>query len=114
MLQDPETRAGVCVQRERGSLLLIVTDPPAEDLAARREATKTAYLLGGGAAPTPLPLLHVLSPLDEPVVVRTPMRKLAALAHLNRQTGMLETTAAETDELQHMLDRILTTHHRGS
>jgi hypothetical protein len=62
MLQDPETRAGVCVQRERGSLLLIVTDPPAEDLAARREATKTAYLLGGGAAPTPLPLLHVLSP----------------------------------------------------
>ncbi|MFB4317286.1 hypothetical protein [Actinomadura sp. 21ATH] len=114
MLRDPETGCGVCVQREGGSVLLVVTDPPASDPAARREATKTSYLLGSGAAPTPMPLLHLLSPLDEPVMVRMPMRRLAALAHINQHTGMLETTAAETDDLQQMLDRIIAAHRPAS
>lgn len=106
MLEDPDTRSGVRVQREHGSLLLIVTDPPAADPAARREATKTSYLLGSGAAPAPLPLLHLLSPLDEPVPVRIPRRRRAALALDNKRTGLHETTVAETNELQQMLDRI--------
>lgn len=85
----------------RGSLLLIVAAPLTGDPVADREATKTVHLLE-----TRPPMLHLTSPYHDPLLpVDLPLREVLSM-YLDHQTGTMWTTAAETAQLQDLLDRI--------
>jgi hypothetical protein len=61
VLADPETGDLLTVERERGWLMLAVTDPP--ELGSQPIVTR--YPLGQWAAPNPPPLHSHLAALDD-------------------------------------------------
>jgi len=111
VLRDPVTGRGITVERERGFLTLAITSQPddddlADNLAGRRAATVTRYMLGFLAAPVPPPLFRHTAALHDvsPVRMSWQQAEAGALLHFNDMTGAMEATTEELAELRAQLD----------
>ena len=106
VLADPETGELLSVERERGWLTLVITDPPDPS----GPALVTRYTLRAWAAPVPPPLFRHLAGLDDIPSARWRLRQKAWLAHVNEQTGALKVTWAEVAALIEQVGRTSALH----
>jgi hypothetical protein len=101
-LTDPVTGDELTVERERGFLILAISDADTGQVPM-----VTRYLLGWLAAPNPPPPFRHTGPAGEPSPVRMSLNQAGALLAFNEQTGAMQATAADLVELRERLDRTI-------
>lgn len=100
--QDPVTGAQFAVERRRGFLTMVVSDPPGP------EATATRYRIAWLGFYAPPPMLKHIAPLADADAANMGMARMAVMDAVNRQAGgMLEVTVDELDDLQAALGRAM-------
>jgi len=103
VLADPITGSRVSAERERGFLILAITDPPGHPEA---EAVVAHYLLGFWAVPERPPLHRHLAGVHDTSPARMGWHQRKRLAEFNASTSALEVT---TEELAGLLDQVTRT-----
>ena len=101
VLTDPASGELLTVERERGWLTLVVTDPPQPG----GEAVASRYPLGKWAAPEQPPLFRHLAGLDSIPPARWGWRQRAAVLDFNTRTGAAEVATAELAALLDQVNR---------